>query len=581
MAIALTENGGRFHATPFNFDSSFTAGPDPGSFIAGGTGDAMASLMLGTPASGNTGVAISQISRQWLHGVYLQDDWKATPKLTLNLGLRWEIPRPLTDRLDRLARFDYNAVNPISSAVGNTYNGQLVFATSGNRGQYDARYNNFAPRFGFAYQVMPKLVMRGGYGVFFPRQYPGTPIIPGYSSETPYVASIGNNNVPCSGCMLSNAFSGGLVPIVGNSLDGLTNVGFDVTAVSPKRKTYYDQQWMFGFQFAPTNNDVIELSYVGNHSVHVVTSGFNLNQLDAKYLPMGNALDNQVPNPFFGHITSSGCGLDQPTVAQGQLLRPYPEFCNIGENLIPGGDGHYNALDFNYTHRVSRGLTLLASYTFSKFLDNVGGPTTWANTSGNFSENFRNVYNLAAEKSVDPNDITHAFVLSYVYELPVGKGKRVGAGMNSVLNAVVGGWQTSGIATFKGGFPLRIGLNGVNEFGFGQNVDVIGDYHVSNPNRFQWFNPAAFAAPQKWQLGNAPRYFSDLRAPGYNNWDMSIQKYFPVHESIRFQFRLDMFNAFNHVNFYKPDTNFGSGQIGTLNASWGPRQMQAALKLYW
>src|SRR5439155_26997754 len=121
-----------------------------------------------------------------------------------------------------------------------------------------------------------------------------------------------------------------------------------------------------------------ELSYVGNHSVHVVTSGFNLNQLDAKYLPMGNALDNQVPNPLFGHITSSGCGLDQPTVAQGQLLRPYPEFCNIGENLIPGGDGHYNALDFNYTHRVSRGLTLLASYTFSKFLDNVGGPTTWA-----------------------------------------------------------------------------------------------------------------------------------------------------------------------------------------------------------
>jgi len=230
---------------------------------------------------------------------------------------------------------------------------------------------------------------------------------------------------------------------------------------------------------------------------------------------------------------------------------------------------------------VSQGLTLLASYTFSKFLDNVGGPTTWANTSGNFSENFRNIYNLAAEKSVDPNDITHAFVLSYVYELPVGKGKKVGGGMNSVLNAVVGGWQTSGIATFKGGFPLRINVANQNEFGVGQNVNVIGDYHVSNPNRFQWFNPAAFAQAPQWTLGNAPRYFSDLRAPGYNNWDMSIQKYFPVHESTRFQFRLDMFNAFNHVNFYKPDTNFGSGQIGTLNASWGPRTMQAALKLYW
>ena len=118
----------------------------------------------------------------------MQDDWKATRKLTLNLGLRWEIPRPVTDRLNRLARFDYNAVNPISTDVGNTYHGQVEFATPDNRGQYDANYKHFAPRFGFAYQFMPKLVMRGGYGIFFPRQYPGVPIIPGYASETPYVA---------------------------------------------------------------------------------------------------------------------------------------------------------------------------------------------------------------------------------------------------------------------------------------------------------------------------------------------------------------------------------------------------------
>jgi carboxypeptidase family protein len=579
MAIALTENGGRFHPTPFNFDNVFTAGPDPTN-INPLTGNSMASLLLGTPASGNTGIAVSQISRQWLHGVYLQDDWKATRKLTLNLGIRWEIPRPVTDRLDRLARFDYNAVNPISAVVGNTYHGKQVFANSDNRGQYSARYNEVAPRFGFAFQLIPKLVMRGGYGIFYPRQYPGVPIIPGFGSDTPYVAST-NGIGPCAGCLLRNAFSGGLVPVVGKSLGGLTNVGFDVTAVSPSRKTYYVQQWSYGFQYAPNKSDVIELSYVGNHSVHITTGGFNLNQLDPKYLSMGNALDNQVANPFFGQITSSGCGLDQPTIQQGQLLRPYPEFCNINENLIPGGSGSYNALDLNYTHRVTQGLTLLASYTFSKFLDNVGGPTTWANTSANFSENIRNVYNLAAEKSVDPNDITHAFVLSYVYELPVGKSKKIGGGMNSVLNAVVGGWQTSGIATFKGGFPLRINVGNLNEFGIGQNVNVVGDYHVSTPNRFQWFNPAAFAQAPKWTLGNAPRYFSDLRAPGYNNWDMSIQKYFPIHEDVRLQFRLDMFNAFNHVNFYKPDTNFGSGTIGTLNAAWGPRQMQAALKLYW
>ena len=579
MAVALDENGGRFHTTNFNFDNTFTAGPDPNSITAN-TGNTIASMMLGTPASGSTGITVSQTSRAWLHGLYLQDDWKLTRKLTLNLGIRWEIERPVTDRFDRLSTFNYSAVNPISEAVGQNYLGQVEFANSDRRGQYDTSYKHFAPRFGFAYQVIPKLVMRGGYGIFFPRSYPNVPVIQGYTSETPYIAST-NGVGPCDGCSLSNAFPDGLVPVVGNSSGGLTNVGFDTSAVSRSRKTYYDQQWMFGFQYAPTPSDVIDLTYVGNHSVHVVTSGMNLNQLDPKYFSMGDALDTLVPNPFFNHITASGCGLANPTVQQGQLLKPYPEFCSVNEQNIPAGDGRYNALDVNYTHRVSHGLTLLASYTFSKFLDNVGGPTIWASASSNFSENIRNVYNLAAEKSVDAGDITHSFVLSYVYEIPVGKGRKLGGGMNRVLNAVVGDWQTSGVATFKGGFPLRINVTNRNEFGPGQNVNVVGNYHVSNPGLNQWFNTAAFEQASKWELGNAPRYFSDLRSPGYNNWDISIQKYFPVRESVRFQFRLDMFNAFNHTNFYKPDTTFGSGTFGQLNGAFSARTMQAALKLYW
>ena len=353
--------------------------------------------------------------------------------------------------------------------------------------------------------------------------------------------------------------------------------------VFQNRKRYYSEQWSLGFQYSPRGSDVLELSYVGNHSVHVVTSGFNLNQLPTASIGLGAALHNLVPNPFFGHITASGCGLDQPKVQRGQLLRPYPEFCNVVENLIPGGDGSYNALDFSYTHRVSNSLTLMASYTFSKFLDNIGGPTTWANTSGNFSENIRDVYNLAAEKSVDPNDITHGFVASYVYELPVGRGRKYASGLNPVLNAVVGGWQTSGVVSLKGGFPIRIGLpgGGVNGFGLGQNANVVGDYHIARQSRTAWFNTAAFVQPAEFDLGNAPRYFSNLRAPGYKNVDMSIQKFFPVRESVRFQFRLDMFNAFNHTNFYKPDTNLGSGTFGQLTGAWGPRQMQAALKLFW
>ena len=579
MGVAIDENGGRIAPTTFNFNNLFTAGPDPTSPTAN-TGDSIASLLLGVPASGNTGVNVSNVSRTWLHGTYLQDDWKVTPKLTVNLGLRWEVQRPVTDRFNRLARFNYSAVNPISSAVGATYLGQQVFATSGNRGQYDTSYKHFAPRIGFAYQLMPKLVMRGGYGVFFPSQYVNSPQIPGYSSSTPYVASLDGGLTPCSGCSLSNAFPNGPVPIVGNSLGGLTNVGFSVGAVNPTRKTYYTQQWMYGFQFAPTASDVIDVTYVGNHSVHVLVSSLNLNQLDPKYFSMGSALTTAVANPFFGHITSSGCGLDQATVQQGQLLRPYPEFCDVNEVDAPAGDGRYNALDLNYTHRVSQGLTLLASYTFSKFLDNVGGPNTWANANANFGENIRNVYNLAAEKSVDATDVTHSLVVSYVYELPIGKGRKYGAGMSPVVNAIVGGWQTSGIATFKGGFPLHIFGPNLNAFGVGQNVNVIGDYHVSNQSISQWFNPAAFQQAPQWTLGNAPRYFSDLRSPGYDNWDISVQKYFPIQERVRLQFRLDMFNAFNHPQFYAPNTTIGGG-FGTINATWSPRLMQAALKLYW
>lgn len=579
MAVATDENGGRYHFTPFNFNNLFTAGPDPTSPTSG-TGDSSASMLMGLPASGNTGVSIQEVTRTWFHGVYLQDDWKATRKLTLNLGIRWEVQRPVTDRYNRQAWFDYKAVNPISTAVGQNYLGEQVFATSGNRGLFNTSYKNFAPRIGFAYQVMPKLVMRGGYGIFYPPSFRGTGPAPGFSSDTPYVASNDGGLTPAN--TLNTAFSGGLVPVSGSALDGFTNVGFGVTAVSRNRKTYYDQQWMFGFQYAPTSNDVLDITYVGNHGVHVDASGLNLNQLDPKYFSMGNALLNQVPNPFFGHITSSGCSLDQPTIQQGQLLRPYPEFCDISETQDPAGGSHYNALDVNYTHRVTQGLTLLASYTFSKFIDNVGGPENWASASSNFSENIRNVYNLAAEKSVDATDTPHSFVLSYVYELPVGRGRKFGSGMNGVVNAVVGGWQTSGTLTLKEGFPLTIGSsgNGLNYFGAGQHVDVIGDYHIANPSRTEWFNTAAFAVAGPWSLGNAPRYFSDLRAPGYKNWDMSIQKYFPIEERFRLQFRLDMFNAFNHTNYYSPNTVMGPG-FGTITSAWTPRQMQAALKFYW
>jgi len=590
MAVAVDENGGRITPTTFTFNNGgFTAGPNPQDVTAN-TGSPVAALMLGTAQSGGTGIYLSEDTRSWFHGVYFQDDWKVTHKLTLNLGLRWEVQVPLRERYNRQAYFDYNAVNPISASVGQSYLGQLDFTTPSNRGLYNTDFRNLAPRFGFAYQLLPKLVMRGGYGIFYPPSLRGNGPEPGYTSATPFLGSINGGLTPDQ--TLSTAFAGGMVPVVGDSLGGLTNVGFGTAAINPNRASYYMQQWTYGFQYAPTPNDILELTYVGNHGTHVI-AGINTNQLNPSFFSKGNALENLVPNPFYGSITSSGCGLDQPTVLQGQLLRPYPEFCDISETDAPVGSSTYNALDFSYTHRFSKGLTLLASYTFSKFLDDVGGPEGWASTSGSST---RNIYNLSADKSVDSTDTPNSFVMSYVYEIPVGKGKQFGSDMNGVLNAIAGGWQTTGIFTLKQGFPLSIGSpgNGEDYFGAGQTVDIIGNYKVAHPSINGWFNncvpgvsgPAncndpAFAPAAPWTLGTAPRYFSDLRAPRYNNWDMGIQKFFPIKENIRLQFRVDFFNAFNHPQFYAPNMSYGSLYFGTIGETFNPRLTQAVLKLFW
>ncbi len=271
---------------------------------------------------------------------------------------------------------------------------------------------------------------------------------------------------------------------------------------------------MFDIQYAMTPNDLIDASYVGNHGVDILTEGVNYDQLPTQYLSLGNQLLNPVANPFYGHIANSGCGLNQPTVPHGQLLLPYPEFCSVSDSQTPAGFSHYNALELTYTHRFSKGLSLLASYTWSKFIDDTEGTTGWAQTGGDF---FRDNYNLALEKSVDANDIPQSLVVSYIYELPVGKGKAVGSNMGAVSNAILGGWQVTGITTIKDGFPLSISTtinNACGSFGCNQRPNVIGNPGINNPSIYEWFNTQAFAQPAAYTFGNAGRYLSYLRAPG-------------------------------------------------------------------
>jgi len=521
--------------------------------------------------------------------LFVQDDYKLRPNLTVNLGLRYEIQTAPTERANAQEYFDPTAVNPISSAVGFNVPGALVFNSPSNRGLYNTNYKNFAPRIGAAYQATNHVVVRSGYGIFYVPSYYGNGPNIGYSQTTPWVTSLNSGLNPSSTLSgnasigLPSAFPNGQVPATGNSLGGLTDVGFGLNpVVYPDRAGSYVQQWMFGVEYAFTNNDLLDVSYVGNHGVHVLAQYLEWNELPASDQALGNKLTAMVPNPFFGKITSSGCGLDQPTIVYGQLLRPFPEYCSVTEAPPAVGDSTYNALQATFTHRWHSGLQLNVSYTYSKFLDDVQGASGWAFPGTGSS--VRNSYDLAAEKAVDPSDLTHSLVVNHSYELPIGQGKKFGSNWSKPVDSILGGWQWTGIVTAHTGLPLSINpaSNNTAGFGFNQRPNIVPgvDPVPQNQSINNWINPAAFAQPAAFTFGDAPRFLSNLRAPGFVNFDTGIQKWWKITESMRIQFRFELFNAFNHPNFFEPDTNLGDATFGTITSAYPARSLQFAGKFY-
>jgi hypothetical protein len=441
---------------------------------------------------------------------------------------------------------------------------------------------------------MPKLVMRGGFGVYYVRNfYGGNGPNPGYSTSSTWTSSADGIHVITP---LSQAFQSGLVPVTANSLGGLTSVGQTPSVVNPYRPDPMTKQFSFGFQYAFTPNDVLDANYVGSRGSRITLGGMNYGQLDPKYLSMGPALNDPLPNPYTDALSSLGLtGMSCPyTVAQS--LMPYPEFCGAVSAIDePVGINNYNALQTSFKHRFSQGLIFTASYTFSKFLSDVGGPEEWGSINGDQGgSGIRNFYDLKADWSVDGDDIPHSLVLNYLYDLPVGRGKKFGGSMNKALDAVAGGWEITGITTAQSGFPMAINPNGnaSTVYGGNQHADLSGaPFHSGNcggtngipaipvGQKYCFFNPAAFRAPDPYTFGTAPRYFSNLRAPGYVNQDLGIQKWFTLKERLRMQIALQMFNAFNHANFGIPSATVGSPNMGLSSSTQGARQMQGVLKV--
>ena len=614
LGVRQTDDGGRLTPTVFNFSNQMTAGPDPTNLKIDTTGDPLASFLAGAGSSGagsagSTGFSAYPAPTYFMHGMYVQDDWKATHKLTLNLGFRYDLQMPVTARHNQQAYFDFHALNPISVTAGIPVYGEIVYNTPGNRGLYQKNLNDLAPRLGFAYAVLPKLVVRGGYGIYYARNfYGGNGPDPGYSTSSTWTSSADGINVTTP---LAQAFQSGLVPVTGNSLGGLTGVGQSGGGgVNPHRPDPLIQQFSFGFQYAFGPNDVLDVNYVGSRGRRITVGSFNYGQLNPSYLSMGSALQAPVADPFAPALKALGlppnaCDSPVGTIEQGYLLEPYPEFCNgASASNEPAGINNYNALQASFKHRFGQGLILTASYTFSKFLSDTGGPEEWGSINGDQGgSSIRNYYDIKADWSVDGDDIPHSLVLNYVYDLPFGRGKRFGTNVNRIEDAVAGGWQISGITTAQSGFPMSINPNGNNQtFGGGQHVNLTGaSFKTAGCGGFQnvpftpvgkkycFFNgqPATdqgngqgpFAAPSEFSFGNGPRYFSNLRAPKYVDQDLTLGKWFNFTEKLRMQIAVQMFNAFNHPNFGIPGSSVGSPNLGASSSTQGSRQMQGVLKV--
>jgi hypothetical protein len=599
MGVELEDSQSNFFQTTLDFAGSYTSGPDPVNASGVASGNGVAQMLLGVFDAGSPGQQTTQtgttynpsVSSHYLGG-YVQDDWKLTSKFTLNTGFRYEIQTPTTYRHDVGSVFNPNVLNPISYTVGSPYLGALQFLSPSNRYSYNPNYKNFAPRMGLSYQLLPKAVFHGGYGIFFPPSASCCFEVDndGFAATTRSPLTLDGGITPNPAVSTSNPWPDGYQQITGNAQGEFQQVGFNATSNFRQRPSSYVQQWLFGMQYAFTPNDQIDVNYVGNRGTRMITANINRQQVNPKYLSLGaSALTDKVANPFFGAITSSSCGLDTATIPQSQLLSPYPQFCAVGENDAPLGFSDYNALQAAFNHRFNKGLTAMVSYTYSKFLDNVEGNNSWS-YAGNSGP--ANTYNMAAEKSVDGGDVPQSLVANYVYQLPIGRGKTFGSGMGRLADAVVGGWEVSQIATFKQGIPIAIGGSGWTSFGGNPRPDVIADVHISNPSIKEWFNTGAFKFAPYGDFGNTPRFFSNLRGPRFQNWDTSIDKNWKFKDNMRAQFRAELFNTFNHPNFFSPSgTTYGgcdpnassscTGSFGQITGSFGSRQIQLAGKFYW
>jgi Carboxypeptidase regulatory-like domain len=592
------------------FNTQFTGGPSPTSALPGGQGafDAWASFLLGYPGSANMTRSVTVAFNQWVNGLYVQDDWHLTPKLTVNAGLRWDVETGFGERHNHWATFDPNILNPISSVAGVTVRGGALFmGANGNPTRTSPTFfHQVSPRLGASWSINDKTVARGGYGILFlpisQRGYSASNI--GYSQGT---------NMPTSAdgftpvATIANPFPDGVLPPAGASAGTGVSAGTSLSGLQYDNPVSYQQQWNLGIERVLTRALTFSLNYVGGHGVHLPLAARPNDLQPAYFGAVGDKnqvsyLQQQVSNPFYAASSSLAPGslLRNPTVQRAQLIANFPQYTNgaIGGiqnysvyiNYLDQGSTTYNALQASLLIHGQNGLTGSVSYVFSKALGNVSDLTNgFLNATGN--PGIQNYYLLHdQEHSLLATDTPHRFTGTVSWPIPVGRGQKFGSNMPSWANAIVGGWSANTIVLISSGYPISFQVTGVPAFAGTRPMWVDGvspltsgstKHRLGGAGQTQgYLNPAAFALPVEFQLGNVPRSAGRTRGPLSFDNNVSVIKNITIHEDLSLDLRGEAFNILNKAAFALPSATLGSSNFGRITSqSNSPRNIQVSAKL--
>ncbi len=563
----------RNSAGQFVFDRTFTQGPDP-SRVSNFGGNAFASFLLGAPVSGSIETTPWMALFQRYNAWYIQDDWRVTNRLTMNLGFRYEYTSPYGEKFGQIGYFDVKAVDPVTGR-----NGLFKWTPPGGY-HNDPNYKTLGPRLGIAYQLDNKTVIRVAGGIFNAANNGlnaaasdfGTGL---FTTNAVFLGTPQFGFTPPANGSWSNPFAAGLVlPEKGVT----TFVGQSVRVAFPDHPLAYIANWSFSAQRMLNSNTLLEVGYVGSKTTHLFW-----NRMDNATDPLlagqwGSRLNELVDNPFFGKINAGL--LSQRQVQRKNLLRPFPQYQQILAVRRPYGDANYNSMTARLEKAYSRGYTLGVSYTLSKIIASTAESNTWVIGPSNA------LYNPNYNRGIDANDTPHRVVISHLWDLPFGFGKPyVSKGLAA---RVIGNWQFSGITVLQAGRPILISApdnTGLLDFAYTNGrADRFKSGVIDSPTKTKWFDTSAFRSAAPFTIPTDSLSQPDLRTPWRNAFNWSVFKNNPFtwrEHNINIQFRTEMYNVFNNPQFdvRGASTDVTNPLFGQITEGGGERNIQFGIRI--